>query len=685
MLDKAGKQLAFLTDKDDYSAKKPGMSVYLYQPGGNPKLVAKEGSAGLPSGYWLPDNSTLRFSESGKRLFFSAAPKPPEEKKDDTPEDEKVQVDVWNWQDPTLQPQQLLRANAERNRTYEMVVNVSDPERVMVLETPDLSSVTVSDRGDGRYALGSNGKPYEILASWDTSYRDYVLIDLVTGARKTILEKSPSGFGLSPTGKYVFGYDEITKEGVAFSTANPDRRVVTKDLPYPIWDELNDVPSPAGSYGVAGWTPDDARVLVYDRYDIWAIDPEGKAKPVCVTNGYGRLRATELRYVPTEREATHIDPSKPMLLRAMEENSKDSGFFWDGFGPTESPRRIVMAPKRFTNPVQAEEGKTVTFTRQDFVEYPDIWVADNFSLENARKISDANPQQKDYNWGTAELITWRSNDNVPLQGILIKPENFDYAKKYPMIAYFYERNSDTLHSYRTPSPTASILNPTMAASNGYVVFIPDIPYKIGYPGESAVSAILPGVQAVLQRGYVDPDRLAIDGQSWGGYQVAYLVTETNMFQCAYAGAPVANMFSAYGGIRWGSGLVRQFQYERTQSRLGESLWDRPLRYLENSPLFFLDKVQTPLLIMHNDKDGAVPWYQGIELFTGLRRLQKPSWLLVYNNEDHNLVQRKNRKDLSIRKQQFYDHYLKGAPMPDWMKTGIPAVEKGKNMGLGTGN
>src|ERR1043166_3336861 len=216
----------------------------------------------------------------------------------------------------------------------------------------------------------------------------------------------------------------------------------------------------------------------------------------------------------------------------------------------------------------------------------------------------------------------------------------------------------------------------MYCSNGYVVFVPDIPYKIGYPGESAMSAIMPGVQSILTRGYIDPKRLGLQGQSWGRYQTGYLVTETNMFAAACAGAPVSDMISAYGGIRWGSGVTREGQYEHGQSRIGGSLWEQPLRFIENSPIFFVDKIKTPLLIMSNDKDGAVPWYQGIEYFSALRRLNKPAWLVVYN-----LVQRKNRKDWSVRMQQFFDHYLKGAPMPVWMAQGIPATQKGKTYGF----
>lgn len=248
-----------------------------------------------------------------------------------------------------------------------------------------------------------------------------------------------------------------------------------------------------------------------------------------------------------------------------------------------------------------------------------------------------------------------------------------------MLVYFYERNSDGLHSYRAPAPSASTINIPYFVSNDYLVFVPDIKYDLGLPGPSAYNCIIPGVQTLVARGYVDASNMAIQGQSWGGYQVAYLITKTNMFKAAGAGAPVVNMTSAYGGIRWGTGMSRMFQYEQTQSRIGGTLWDKPLYYIENSPLFTMDRVNTPVLIMHNDEDGSVPWYQGIEMFMALKRLNKPAWLLQYNGEDHNLRLRKNRKDLSIRLSQFFDYYLKGAPAPLWMTEGLPAVEKGRTL------
>jgi dipeptidyl aminopeptidase/acylaminoacyl peptidase len=276
-----------------------------------------------------------------------------------------------------------------------------------------------------------------------------------------------------------------------------------------------------------------------------------------------------------------------------------------------------------------------------------------------------------------QLVRWRSADGVPLKGLLFKPEGFDRAKKYPMVTYFYERLSDNLHQYVAPFGR-NVINPTHYVSNGYLVFEPDIAYTTGYPGPSAFKSVVPGVQALLDSGFVDPNGLGIQGQSWGGYQTAYIITQTNLFKAAMAGAPVANMTSAYGGIRWGTGLSRTFQYEHTQSRIGGSLWQYPLRYLENSPLFQADRIQTPLLIMHNDNDGSVPWYQGIEMFIALRRLGKEVYLVNYNGDDHNPTKRANQKDIAMRMQQFFDHHLRGMPAPDWMVHGIPYMAKGRD-------
>jgi len=420
---------------------------------------------------------------------------------------------------------------------------------------------------------------------------------------------------------------------------------------------------------------------VYDRYDIWKADLTGTEKPVCLTNGFGRLKNLTFRYVRLDRDAEFINRKELLYLSAFDNKTKESGFFTAKYPGPQEPVKLVMEKCSFPGGLtKAKKADILLWQKGSFEAYPELYFSD-MKFSEPVKISITNPHQSKYIWGSVELVSWKSFDGKELQGLLYKPENFNPAGKYPMIVYFYERSSDGMYSYIAPAPSASTINRTFAVSNGYLVFVPDIVYNIGYPGQSCYDAVVSGVQSLVERySFIDREHIGLDGQSWGGYQVAYLVTRTNMFACAFAGAPVVNMISAYGGIRWATGMSRMFQYEMTQSRIGGTLWEKPLHFIENSPVFRIPEINTPLLIMHNDNDGAVPWYQGIEFITALRRLGKPAWMLSYNDEEHNLEKRPNRKDLSIRKMQFFDHYLKGAPMPYWMKNGISQLEKGKKDG-----
>ncbi|MCH8828874.1 MAG: S9 family peptidase, partial [Planctomycetes bacterium] len=480
--------------------------------------------------------------------------------------------------------------------------------------------------------------------------------------------------------KYVTWWDY--KEQNWFSRSIKTGKVVnlSANIPYPMFNELHDTPSPARSNGSAGWTEGDAAMLLYDKHDIWAVDPSGFWPPRCITEGYGREHDLRFRITRLDREQDAYDPDEPLLLSTFHLHTKASGVYRDSVMGDELPQKIVMLDERLSTPTKAQEADTLLFTRSRFDMFPDLWTSD-LSYTDPVRLSDANPQQSEYTWGTAELVEWTSLDGVALQGILYKPDGFDPDTQYPMLVYFYERSSNGLHSYTTPAAGGSSINRAFYVSRGYLLFVPDIPYRTGYPGQSAVNAILPGIASLIDKGFVDKDRIGTQGHSWGGYQTAFLVTKTDIFAAAESGAPVSNMTSAYGGIRWGSGMSRMFQYERTQSRIGGTLWNARAKYLANSPLFHADKIETPLLILHNDKDGAVPWYQGIELFVAMRRLSKPAWLLNYNGEAHGLTQIQNRKDFSIRMQQFFDHYLKDAPAPIWLSRGVPALQKGKTTGL----
>ena len=647
------------------------------------RSLVSESSSGIPQGSWVADGAQIRFSDSGSRVFFGTAPRPePEdEEEDDDDEEEMPVVDIWNWKDPYLQPMQLVQLTQERNRTFDAMVPFAGGA-VVQLETPDLASVDVGDGGDADVAMGETDLPYRQLVSWDGRYNDVYVVDVETGARRLVVEAA-RGFGggtLSPTGRYVTWWDGTEKTWYAITTDGGSAVNISADMPFPVHNELDDHPDEPPPYGSGGWTENDEAFLIYDAHDLWSLDPTGQAAPVSLTRGLGRQAGIRFRYVNTDPELDFVPTDEDVLLSAFHLTTKESGFYRDRLGDSRPPSEALFGPYRYSNPRKGEDSDRFLFTRQTFQEFPDLWVSDS-DFGDMEKVSEANPQQDEYVWGTAEIVEWTSNDGIPLQGILYKPEGFDPSQQYPMMVFFYERNSDGLHGYTVPAAGGSSINRSFYVSRGYLLFVPDIPYEIGHPGESALDAVVPGVLSIMDQGFVNADKIGVQGHSWGGYQIAYMITKTNLFTAAEAGAPVSNMTSAYGGIRWQSGMSRMFQYERTQSRIGGTLWNAQQLYITNSPIFAVDKIQTPLLMMHNDEDGAVPWYQGIEMFVSMRRLQKPVWMLNYNGEAHGLREDVNQRDWATRMQQFFDHYLQDADPPVWMVDGVPAIMKGKTLGL----
>jgi dipeptidyl aminopeptidase/acylaminoacyl peptidase len=682
-------EMAFISDHDDAEAKQPRFKIYLWERGAAAAVkesaarnhvaavappVASEivstSSPGFRKDFVVSDKANLSFSLDGSRLFLGAAPPADVEKSadEDIPADEKVLVDLWHWKDDYIQPMQKVRAEQERQRSYRAVYVVKDKKFVQLA---DEKMDSLAPSNDGRFAIGTDDRAYRVTSDYDPGLRDSYLVNAEDGTRKPISQKLRGSVSLSPGTKYAIYFDG--KDWNSYSIATGAKVNLTKNLGVNFFNEDNDTPEVPGPYGVAGWTKDDRDLLIYDRYDVWQVSPDGTGAKN-LTDGVGRRDHLQLRHVRLDPRERSIDPAKPLLLHAENEDTRDSGFYRDKINGG-LPEKLLMGAKDYNNPTKARDADVLMFTASRFDEFPDIWTTGP-DFKNMKKVSNGDAQRAQFNWGTGELVSFKNTDGVALKGLLLKPENFDPKKKYPMIVYIYERLSQGLHAFRNPGPGTSI-NPTYYVSNGYLIFMPDIVYTTGYPGRSALQCVLPAIQAVVDKGFVDEANIGIQGHSWGGYQIAYMVTQTNRFKAAEAGAAVANMTSAYSGIRWGTGLPRQFQYEHSQSRIGGSIWEYPMRYLENSPLFHVDKVQTPLLLINNDEDDAVPWYQGIEFFLGLRRLNKEAYMFSYNGEKHGLRKRINQKDYTRRLQEFFDHFLKGAPAPQWMEKGIPYLQKEK--------
>ena len=683
-LSETGDRLAFLYHRD--TAKIVGYDLYGWSVrSGEARLLLDSLSEGLPSGWGISKYGNLWFSKDASRLFFGTAPIPPEQREDSLDDEDKPKLDIWNWNDGLLQTMQKIGLKSEQQRTYLAEYSFGQ-ERMHQLGDETVEEVHTAWKGTGDYAIGFDYTPYEKLVSWKSGrYRDVYLVSLSDGEKTRLLSAKKGPVMLSPASRYVLWYEQADSNWYVHDIGRDELSCITCGTDVPYYSETFDKPGEPNPYGVAGWTRDDESVLIYDRYDTWKFDPSGNSLPLNLTNGNGRKEHIVYRYRRLSDDIGWIPSDEPLFLEGLDEDDKQTGFYTASLFLTTDPEELIAGPYSFESPVRQKDGKILLYRRGSFTDYPDLWITD-MDFRDPKQVSRVNPQAGRYFWGKPELVHWTSLNGDSLDGILYVPEQMDPGKKIPMIVYFYERSSSGMYRHRIPSPSRSTINIPWCVSNGYAVFVPDIVYRVGYPGQSAFDAVVSGTLAMLrEHEFIDAGHVGVQGQSWGGYQVAYLVTRTDIFKAAMAGAPVSNMTSAYGGIRWGTGMSRMFQYEETQSRIGGSLWERPDLYLENSPLFRADRINTPLLIMHNDHDGAVPWYQGIELFTALRRLEKPAWMLVYNGENHNLNNWADRKDLSIRMMQFFDHYLKGSPAPDWMTRGIPATRKGKDLGYGFSN
>jgi dienelactone hydrolase len=715
--DEKATQLAFLSDRGTFKDNPAIFTLYHWPVTSDAAAELVSGTTkGMPDGMVVSENGRLEFSKDGTRLFLGYAKPPAAEPAEDAAE--PIKVDVWNYKDPLLQPMQKVRAEDEKKRSYRAVVHLRD-KRFVALASEDMPELTLIEQGN--VALGSSDVPYRQLVSWDTEYNDFYAVNLLDGSRKKLVEKARFGAMLSPGGSYLLTFNADDSQWYSVRVSDGTKVNLTGKLGVRFDDESSDTPEPARAHGWVGWTSGDRSVLLYDKYDIWEVGPDG-TDARRVTGGAGRKNNTVYRYVRIDPEEKTLPLDRPFLVSALDDVTKATGYsrvtpstavpqltakaaakpvkgkaavpapapLPAGYG---EPQKLMMLDKRLGSPGAGGLGggpgggggatllkpknaaSPFILTAQRFEEFPNLWTAGP-DFENLTRVSNANPQQAQYVWGRSELIEYINADGKKIRAILTKPDDFDPAKKYPLMVYIYEELTNGLHSYATPQPGTSV-NQARYVSNGYVLLQPDIVYTTGYPGEDALKCVIPAVQRVVGMGFIDPARVGIQGHSWGGFQISYLITRTNMFRAVEAGASVVDMVSAYGGIRWGTGMSRAWQYEHSQSRIGAPPWIKTLQFIENSPIFWVEKVQTPYLTIHNDEDDAVPWYQGIEFFSALRRLGKEAYMFNFNTEKHGLRERENQKYWTIHLDEFFDHYLLGKPRPAWMDQGVPYLERGK--------
>lgn len=587
------------------------------------------------------------------------APKPAAKKDEDV---ELPDVVIWHWLDKRLQSMQQVQAGRDKNFNYLCIYQVKE-KKFLRLADDELRRVDAAPKH--RWAIGRDNREYELTGNLEgRRYQDIYVVDLKTGARKLALKKYRWFFTTSPDGTHFLFY----KDGhyYTYEMATGKKYNITKDVPTSFINEEDDhnviKPPIRTRYG---WVKDGVSVLLYDNWDVWNVPVHGGKG----TNLTVRGKKEGIRYRSRFRldpEEKGIDLKKPLYISTYGEWTKKGGVARIDKGKP-GAKMLLWDDARFSIR-KAKKADVYLYTRQTYKDYSDYWVTDK-SLKKGKKITEANPQQKEFLWSDGSiLIDYKSDKGDKLQGALFLPANYEKGKSYPTIVYIYEKVSQGLNRYYAPS--ARGFNKTVYTSRGYAVLMPDIVYKVNDPGMSSVWCVLPAIKAAIATGVVDKDSIGIHGHSWGGYQSSFLVTQTDIFKACVTGAPLTNMISMYSSIYWNSGSANQPIFESSQGRFTGGYWENIEAYTRNSPVYYAKNVKTPLIILHNDKDGAVDWNQGIEYFNTLRRLGKSVIMLQYKGENHGLRKPANQKDYYTRMREFFDHHLRGKPAPKWLTEGI---------------
>ena len=595
-------------------------------------------------------------------------------KKPATPAEELAGVEIWHSKDVDIIPTQKVRANQDRNFNYLAAWHLTG-DRFVQLGDDLTEDVTLPK--NQRFAFGRDGTPYDRTRMFSFEYKDLYSIDVATGQKKKLRDKALADFGFtlptSATGRYALSVrdDHIFVHDLQTGT----ERNITKDLAAGFINKKDDHTVPQKPlWGSGGWTKNDRSILLYDEFDVWDVPIDGSKATRLTNGGESQVRYRPLRLDPEEQS---WDLSKPIFFSMYGEWTKKSGFARKD--PGKAPTELIFTDKNVAGLRKAKNSDTYAYIVQSADDSPDLFIG-GATLSDAKQVSETNAFQKDYAWTRSELINYKNTQGVELQAALNYPANYDPSKKYPMIVYFYEKTSNTHHQYNVPSER-STYNPAVWTQNGYFVLRPDIVYRDRQPGLSAVDALVPAVDAAIAKGAgaVDKDKVGIIGHSWGGYQTAFVPTQTNLFKAAVAGAPLTDLISMYLSIYWNSGGTDARIFEISQGRMEVPPWEDLDSYMKNSALFNITKLNTPMLVEFGDKDGAVDWHQGIELYNAARRANKDLVLLVYEGENHGLAQKKNQIDYHRRINEWFDHYLKGAPAPKWITEGMKFLDREKEL------
>ncbi len=690
----AGTGLAVLKGKDVPRMRERDQLLVTYPDVGaaiaastpvTPVVLDPAKAEGFPKGWVISDLAPLSWSDDGRRVFFGAKPQSPSDSARRRSTDSVPDVDVWRTQDERIQSQQMIRAGADRNFTFRQAFDIPAARFVLLADTT-MRELDVAP--DGRWAVGRDVRGH--IADYGRPRADFYRVNTVTGERTLILDDALAGFhvlGFSADGRHwLYWQDEKLHD---YDLDLGTMRAIGANGAPSFVSEQFDNPGTKPSYGIAGFTKDGRGVIAQTRYDLWYVPYVPTAPSRSLTGELGRTGEIQhriARVMPAdpmlpraERDPRVVDLSRPVMLATYGEWTKKAGFS-ELRGNRVAP--ILLEDASFSTPVKALKADRYLFTRQTFREFPDLRIADR-SLATSRRITDVNPQQAEYNWGRRVLFDFTLRDGTRSQGVLALPDDYKEGEKRPMIVTFYEKNSQTMHRYPMPSFVTGMGSiPTAAVSKGYITMLPDVYFRTGRSHSDMLEAVEEATKKVIELGYADPARIGVHGHSYGGEGAAFIATQSKLFAAVGMGAGVTDLFSDFSQswgwsyqVNSGSGANGFDYYLYGQGRWGFSPWDKPEVYRFESALTHAPNVSMPVLIMHGTADPTVSFQEGMNFYQALRYNKKNAIMLAYPNEGHGLRGMANRKDLTIRYFQFFDHHLKGAPAPYWMREGVPFLEK----------
>ncbi len=669
--EREGHALAFLQAVYDTSFTDPTHHVIAFRDVYHPEkktVILPEEINDFPDSMRIKESYAPQWSKDLSLLYFGIQkwdPRKKEDKKKKKKKEKQPGVDIWHWKDDPVQPEQKKRYSRDKNFSY---LCSWDPAGHKFFRLTDEEMRNARLTGDGGHVVVWTLKPYQ--PQFKLTYADYYVANPKNGTRKPVITHQALGVSSSPAGKYLLFFRD--KNWWTYDIATGKTINLTASLPVPFWNVRDDHPAvQRPPFGTVGWTNDDKEVILYDEYDVWAVRPDGsKAEKIT----HGREQRIRYRVDRLDFEKKYIDTRLPVYFTMFGDTTKDSGFAVM-LPKKKNIKTLLYKPERNDGLKKAKLANKFIYIAQTYTHSPDIFYTDA-DFTPVKQVTHTNPQQAKYAWGKATLVSYTNRDGKKLQGVLHYPAKYEPGKKYPMLVYIYEIRSNTLHNYIVPSPK-SFYNITNYVQQGYFVFQPDIVYKTNHPGESAVDCVVPAVEKVLATGMIDRKKTGIMGHSWGAYQTSFIITQTDLFSAAVAGAPLTDMISMYNSIYWNSGTPDQQIFETSQGRLSQPWWILLKEYMDNSPMFQAAKINTPLLVAFGDQDGAVDWHQGIEMYITMRRMEKPMIMLVYAGENHAVRKKENMLDYTRRINEFFNHYLKGEPAKPWIENGVKYIDKMK--------